>query len=100
MWVTISAVADVTVLVNIDGVDQTPIVIPHTSGVMLTRYLSFFAVKGKLFSYRLTSPSPFQLFETESWVMIGKWSRDEGTLLETNPFGMKSSVGRESAATI
>lgn len=99
IWLTISGPAAVTLIVNIDGVNQPPITVPG-SPTMRTFYLSFYPVKGKLFSYRLTSPSPFQLFETESWVRVGMFSRGGEILMDTQPFGMKSSLGRESAATI
>jgi hypothetical protein len=100
IWLTVASTDTVTVVVNIDGVDQPPVTTPTTGGVMTTRYLSFYPVKGKLFSYRLTSPAPFQLYETESWVLVGAWSRGQEMLLGTQPFGMKSSLGRESAAMI
>lgn len=100
LWVSISAVADVSLVVTIDGVAQPAITIPNTGGVQLTRYFSFYPVKGKLFSYRLTSPSPFQLFETQSGVMVGAWARGEGLLMATQPFGDGSAVGQQSAAGI
>lgn len=82
--------ADITLNITVDN-NVFTYVIPHGSGQYIKSYILFaipaggLSLKGKLFTYELTSASPFQLFQKDSEVRVHAWAG--GDYLVKLPFG-------------
>ncbi|MGI0016172.1 MAG: hypothetical protein ACREBU_22355, partial [Nitrososphaera sp.] len=87
----------VTLKINVDGTDFS-YAIPSTGGVYKKVYLIFSidlalgkCLKGKLFTYSLTSNLGFRLFQKDCEVRVHPWSG--GNYVTKNPFGDVHRVG-------
>jgi len=77
--------ADISLVVNADGTNFT-YTIPNSGGAYKKTYVVFKPMKAKLYSYTLTSASPFQLFLRDCEVHTRSWG-DPGPYQIVNPFG-------------
>lgn len=68
---------DLSLQVTVDGVAQTPIIIPNSSGLYAESYFRLPVYKGKLYAFDISCPSEFRLAEADSWFAIGEWDRGE-----------------------
>lgn len=81
---TLKSSAAVTLVVNVDGVEDT-YTLASTGGVRSKIYVEHIPRKGKLFSFKLDSASPFYLYGEESGINGKKWKTASGYQL-LNPF--------------
>ena len=94
------SMADVILEITVDGINYV-FDIPNSGGVYAKTYLVFYTsingrtLKGKLFTYRVSSSSPFQLFQKDCEVRVHAW--DGGGYQVKKPFG---DVHRNSGARI
>jgi len=79
------APADVTFSLIVDGVART-YTIPATGTAHLKPRIPVDAVKGKMFSYKLTSAQVFKFFVGDSELLLGEWGRT-GPYEVIRPFG-------------
>lgn len=84
-YIALMSTAAVTLTINVDGTDYA-YNIASTGGVYQKKYLMLGALKGKLFTYKLTSGSGFRLFQRDCEVRVKGWN-DAGPYQVANPFG-------------
>jgi len=77
-YVAIRSIADVTLTVTIDGVAQTPITLPNTSGARRKLYVQYEANKGKVFQFTLTSASDFKVYNEDTNIWVKAWNTNVG----------------------
>jgi hypothetical protein len=94
-YITVMSTDTVTLTINYDGVD-VEYEIPSTAGAQEKIYLPLQAIKSKIRSYRLSSPTPFRLFKKDCCVMLAGWGRNT-EMTVNKPFGGPS---REDGAAI
>jgi hypothetical protein len=84
-FIALEATADVVLNVNVDGVDYA-YTVPNTGGAYRKQYLPLRAIKGKLFTYSLTSANPFRLYTRDCEVRVRMFDQS-GPYAVANPFG-------------
>lgn len=95
VYIAHNSTQDITLNITVDGALFT-YTIPNSGGVFKKDYLllalanSGLALKGTLFTYELTSPAPFQLFQRDCEVRVHAWAG--GDYLVKLPFGDISRV--------
>lgn len=97
--ITLMSTDQVNLVVNIDGVNLSPIAIQSTAGLRLKRYVRIPAAKGKTFQYKLTTNTlgtGFRVYIKDLEVAIKPWSSNEAYQI-VQPFG---DLSRESGARI
>ncbi len=87
-YIALISTNDVLLEITVDGVTFV-FTVPRTGGVYARKYLIFGdsasrVLKGKLFTYRLSSPSPFRLFLKDCEIRVKSWS---GDFIVAHPFG-------------
>lgn len=93
IFVSHISTSDITLTLTVDGVSKS-YVIPNSNGTHTKSLIAVEAVKGKMFSYLLTSAAGFRLFQRDSEVRLGDWLRGEG-YRTVRPFG---EVSRAAAS--
>ena len=69
---------DVTfVATSYDGMSPVVLTFPATAGAVVKTVLPFSANKGQLWRFDVTSPEPFQLFQSQSELLVGAWGRGD-----------------------
>ncbi len=94
-YLALISTATVTLNINIDGVDYA-YTVPSTAGAYRKIYLVLQPVKGKLFTYSLTSSAGFRVFERDCEIRAKQWN-EAGPYGVANPFG---DVSRLAGARI
>jgi hypothetical protein len=61
-----------------DGTSPQSITLPSTGGAVQKITVPVTFNKGQIFSYRASSSAPFQVFVSQSEVLVGQWQRNEG----------------------
>jgi hypothetical protein len=84
--------ADVSLILNVEGVDQPAIIIPHGGGIYAKSQIIFPPKKCKLVSYKATSTQPFRLFLKDLEIMAKPWGSSGGYSV-LRPFGDIHRVG-------
>lgn len=70
--------------------------IASTGGLFLRQQVTIASLKGKQFTYKLTSANEFRLYQKDSHVKIMPWDVQQGDYLIARPFGGPSrTVGAE-----
>jgi hypothetical protein len=90
------APANLTLIINVDGVDNSITVVPTTLNAYLRQYVRGPALKAKLLAFGLTSTQGFRLFQRDCEFRIGVWGRT-GEYEKKNPF---SHIRRASVSKI
>lgn len=76
--ISYAAVAPVTLTITAyDGVSPAPITLPSTGGSVVKVVFPVTANKGQLYSYRMSSAQPFQVYQDKSEVLVGAWGRED-----------------------
>jgi hypothetical protein len=94
-YIAHASTADITMNVTVDDTVFT-YTIPNSGGEFVKTYLIFGihpsgrTTKGTLFTYELTSPEPFQLYQKDCEVRVHDWSKGEYVVKQ--PFGDISRV--------
>lgn len=68
---------DVTLIVTIDGVAQSPLVIPSSVGVYAENVFRFPVYKAKEYKFRLSSTSEFRLAGRDSFIEVKEWGSND-----------------------
>lgn len=95
IYIAHNSTQDITLRITVDGALFT-YTIPNSGGQFKKDYLllalanSGLALKGTLFTYELTSPAPFQLFQKDCEVRVHAWAG--GDYMVKLPFGDISRV--------
>lgn len=84
-YIALMSTAVATLTIAVDGV-QYPYSIPSTGGLYQKPYVVFQAVKGKLYSYSLTSAQPLRLFKKDCEFRGKSWGTG-GPYQILHPFG-------------
>jgi len=84
-YIALQSTATVTLTVTVDGTAYT-YSIASTGGAYQKIYVPMQAVKGKLFSYSLTSSANFRVFKGDCEVYVKAWDSPSGYAI-VNPFG-------------
>lgn len=71
-FITYSSEEDCIFLINADGVDYS-YTLPATGGTPKKYYLPVCAIKGKLFSFKISSAKGFKLYNEDSEIRIKPW---------------------------
>lgn len=86
-YVALSSVTASTLTISVDGVAYA-YSIPSTAGKVLKYYLPLRPVKGKIFLYRIDTPSPgSRLYERDTEFHVGTWGREGEPYRIVKPFG-------------
>ena len=89
-YISLISTDTVTLTILVDG-SSFAYTIPSTAGVHAKTYLQFQVMKGKLFSYQLTSPAKFRHFQWDSEIRVKSWG-DAGPYRSFNPFGERAAI--------
>jgi hypothetical protein len=84
-YIALESSAVVTLKITIDGADYS-YDIPSTVGTYKKVYVPLKAIKGKLFTYSLTSANPFRLYARDCEVRVRSFDQ-QGPYAVANPFG-------------
>jgi hypothetical protein len=85
IWLALQSNAQVTLNLNVDGVDYTYI-IDSTAGQYRKVDVPLQAIKGKIWTYTFTSSLPFRMFVRDTAVEIHGWA-EGGPYKISQPFG-------------
>lgn len=71
----VSTAPIVFTMTTFDGISPASVTLPSTGGLYKKVLFPLTANKGQLFIFQITSSAPFQIFEDDSEVHLGGWSR-------------------------
>jgi hypothetical protein len=83
--------ADLQLTIVPDVGDPIVVEVPNSGGIQTKTKVTVFANKAKLFSYRLSSPLPFRVFEPDIEVKVKQWGSEGGYDI-VKPFGGPSAA--------
>jgi hypothetical protein len=93
LQVTLLSTTDVSLVINIDGVDQAALTLASTGGLRLKRYVKVPAKKGKTYIYKLysnttepTETQGFRVYQKDLEVAVKQWGSGEAYQIK-QPFG-------------
>jgi hypothetical protein len=91
MYISHVSTSDISLVVTVDGVDQSALTVSSSGGIYAKTYLSVPVYKGKSYQYKFTSTEAFRLYKQDCEVSVGEWGRDKSYNL-IRPFGGLSIV--------
>jgi len=84
-WLTYISTAPLTLTITTDAGLSYTVTVPSSGGVMAKKYITIAAIKGLLFFYSVTSPSPYALFDDETIIHAKEWG-SAGAYVPFRPF--------------
>ncbi len=87
--ITHVSTVDLTLIVTLDGVPQSPITITNSSGAYVETYFRTPVYKGKLYAFDLRCSTDFRLGVNDTWFEIGEWDRGDSAYVKTTIFGQE-----------
>jgi hypothetical protein len=83
--------ADMQLTIIPDVGDPIVVEVPNSGGIQKKEKVTVFSNKAKLYSYRLSSPLPFRVFEADIEVKVKEWGSEGGYNI-VKPFGGPSAA--------